>query len=144
MGNEHPANLSRQFRSLFSEGRLAELGEGQLLDRFLIHHDEVAFEELIARHGPMVLGVCRRWLDDPNDVDDAFQATFLVLLRKGRSLRDSKTLSQWLYGVSLRVARRARSQAARRPGSTRFGFARTATNPNSPGGGRKSRAAGHR
>ena len=114
MENEPSANLNRELRALFGEGRLADLGEGQLLDRFLCHHDEVAFAELIARHGPMVLGVCRRWLADPNDVDDAFQATFLILLRKGRSLRDSKTLSPWLYGVSQRVARRARSQAARR------------------------------
>ncbi len=114
MEKRPPADLNSQFRALFGEGRLADLSEGQLLDRFLTRRDEVAFEELIARHGPMVLGVCRRWLADPNDVNDAFQATFLILLRKGRSLRDRKTLSHWLYGVSQRVARRARSQAARR------------------------------
>jgi RNA polymerase sigma factor (sigma-70 family) len=107
------ANLNHQYRSLFGGGRLADLGEGQLLDRFLKERDEGAFEELVARHGPMVLGVCRRWLDDPNDVDDAFQATFLILIRKAGSLRDQKTVSRWLYGVSQRVARRARSQALR-------------------------------
>jgi RNA polymerase sigma factor (sigma-70 family) len=113
MTRMHPANLNHQYRSLFGGGRLADLGEGQLLDRFLKERDEVAFEELVARHGPMVLGVCRRWLNDPNDVDDAFQATFLILIRKAGSLRDQKTVSRWLYGVSQRVARRARSQALR-------------------------------
>ena len=104
----------RHFAVLFERGSLTGLGEGQLLDRFLGHRDEVAFAELIARHGPMVLDICRRWLDDPRDVEDAFQATFLILVRKAGSLRDRAALSSWLYGVSLRVARRARSQTMRR------------------------------
>ena len=54
--------------------------------------------------GPMVLAVCRRWLDDPHDVEDAFQATFLVLVRKAGGLRDRQSVAQWLYGVSHRVA----------------------------------------
>ena len=62
----------------------------------------------------MVLGICRRWLDDPHDVEDAFQATFLILLRKAAYLRDRDSLSNWLFGVSLRVARRARTNAVRR------------------------------
>src|SRR5262249_52031173 len=76
--------------------------------------DETAFEALVARHGPMVLGVCRQILRDPNDVDDAFQATFLVLVRKAGSLRRCELLGNWLYGVAYRVAMRARSLAARR------------------------------
>ena len=71
------------------------------------HKDEEAFEALMARHGPMVLGVCRRVLDDPCDVEDAFQATFLVLVKKAGSLRDSDLLANWLYGVAHRVAARA-------------------------------------
>ena len=73
----------------------------------------------MARHGPMVLGVCRQLLRDPNDVDDAFQATFLVLVRKAGTLRRCDLLGNWLYGVAYRVAMRARSQAARRIGSLR-------------------------
>src|SRR6476619_3590762 len=76
--------------------------------------DEAAFEALVARHGPMVLGVCRQFLRDPNDVEDAFQATFLVLVRKAPTLRQKELLGNWLYGVAFRVALRARSVALRR------------------------------
>jgi RNA polymerase sigma factor (sigma-70 family) len=101
-------------RSLFSGGTLGNLGEGDLLDRFLTDRDEVAFEELLSRHGPMVLGVCRRWLSDPDEIDDAFQATFLILVRKARSLRRRNQVGPWLHGVAYRVARRARAHSARR------------------------------
>ena len=67
-------------------GTLVGIAEGQLLQWFLSRRDEAAFEALVARHGPMVLGVCRRVLDDPHAVEDAFQATFLVLVRKAGSL----------------------------------------------------------
>jgi RNA polymerase sigma factor (sigma-70 family) len=103
-----------QLGSLLSGGTLTGLGEGQLLERFIADRDEAAFEELIARHGPMVLGICRRWLDDPHDVEDAFQATFRVLLRKAASLRDRESLSNWLFGVTLRIARRARIKVSQR------------------------------
>ncbi len=106
-------SLATQFRALFTGGTLSGLGEGELLDRFVGRRDESAFEELIARHGPMVLAVCRRWLDDPEDVEDAFQATFLVLIRKAGGLRDRQSVAQWLYGVSHRVARHARSASIR-------------------------------
>ncbi|MGP0065185.1 MAG: RNA polymerase sigma factor [Isosphaeraceae bacterium] len=108
------ADLSRDLAALFAVGTLADLGDGQLLDRFLSQRDEPAFAELIARHGPRVLAICRRSLDDPHDIEDAFQATFLVLARKARSLRDRDALSSWLHGVALRVARRARKDALRR------------------------------
>jgi len=67
----------------------------------------------VARHGPMVLGVCRRALDDPHDVDDAFQATFLVLVRKAHSIRTADSLAPWLYSVACRTAQRARANASR-------------------------------
>ena len=67
-----------------------------------------------ARHGPMVLGVCRRLLHDANDVEDAFQATFLVLVTKARTISKASAVGSWLYRVALRVALRARSLATRR------------------------------
>jgi RNA polymerase sigma factor (sigma-70 family) len=103
-----------QLERLFEQGTAVGISEGELLERFVAARDEAAFEALIARHGPMVLGVCRHLLRDPNDVDDAFQATFLVLVRKAGSLRRRDLLGNWLYGVAHRVATRSRCLAARR------------------------------
>ena len=75
---------------------------------------EAAFAALVARHGPMVLDVCRQLLGDDHHAEDAFQAVFLVLARKSRSIRDPDLLGNWLYGVALRTARKARGQLARR------------------------------
>lgn len=107
--------------SLFGQGALTGLNEAGLLDRFVAQRDERAFALLVARLGPLVLGVCRRMLTDPADVDDAFQATFLVLIRKGPSLSDPERLPAWLYGVAYRVASRARTQAWRRRRRERTG-----------------------
>ena len=104
----------RQIDRLFREGTLGGLGDGQLLERYLTRRDEAAFETLVDLHGPMVLGLCRRMLRDPRDIEDAFQATFLVLVRKAPAIRDRDLLSSWLYGVAYRVARRARNQTIRR------------------------------
>ncbi len=106
----------RQIDRLFREGTLAGLGDGQLLERYQTRRDEDAFEALVDLHGPMVLGLCRRMLRDPRDIEDAFQATFLVLVRKAPAIRDGNLLSNWLYGVAYRVARRARTQTLRRRG----------------------------
>ena len=75
---------------------------------------EAAFAALVARHGPMVLGVCRQLLGDVQHAEDTFQAVFVVLARKARSIRDPDLLGNWLYGVAIRTARCARQQIARR------------------------------
>jgi RNA polymerase sigma factor (sigma-70 family) len=90
-----------------------DLADSQLLKSFVAHRSETAFEALVRRHGPMVLGVCRRVVGDPHDADDAFQATFLVLARKAKSLRSSELLGNWLYGVAYRTALKARVTTAR-------------------------------
>ncbi len=103
----------RHVRTLLEAGTAVGLTEGQLLERFASGGDEVAFEALLTRHGPTVLGVCRRVLRDPNDVEDAFQATFLILVRKANSIRRPELLGNWLFGVAFRVSSRARAGAAR-------------------------------
>jgi RNA polymerase sigma factor (sigma-70 family) len=88
--------------------------DGELLDRFHRHADESAFAELVRRHGPSVLGTCRRVLRDAHAAEDAFQATFLVLARRSGSLSRPEALSAWLHGVACRVAMKARTVSARR------------------------------
>src|SRR6516165_8155407 len=110
----YSAALFQSLERLFDYGSAVGSTEGELLERFVARHDKSAFEALMARHGPMVLGVCRQLLHDPNDVDDAFQATFLILVRKAGTLRRHDLLGNWLYGVAHRVALRARASSARR------------------------------
>src|SRR6516225_10421299 len=86
--------------------------DGQLLARFVAERDESAFAALVRRHGPMVLGVCRRVLRDRHAAEDAFQATFLVLLRRARFLDRRGSLAGWLYTVAYHVALRARADTA--------------------------------
>ncbi len=88
--------------------------DGQLLEHFIARRDETAFEALLRRHGPMVRGVCRRILGDVHDADDAFQATFLVLVRKADSVRPREAVGNFLYGVAYRTALEARRRMARR------------------------------
>ena len=106
----------QQLDRLYRDGTLSGLGDGQLLERYLTRGDEDAFEALVNLHGPMVLGVCRRVLRDPRDIEDAFQATFLILVRKASTIRDRPHLSNWLFGVAYRVARRARTNTLHRRG----------------------------
>jgi DNA-directed RNA polymerase specialized sigma24 family protein len=94
----------RQINRLFSDGVVTGLSDGQLLDRFLAERDGAAFEMLMARHGRMVLSVCRGVLRNPADAEDAFQATFLVLVNKARTLRGRAVLGGWLHLVAYRVA----------------------------------------
>ncbi len=116
MANLDRGIVFRELDRLFSDGTLAGLGDSQLLERYLTRRDEAAFEALVNLHGPMVLGLCRRILHDPRDIEDAFQATFLVLVRKAAAIRDRGLLSNWLYGVALKVATRARAGVLRRRG----------------------------
>ena len=88
--------------------------DGELLEAFLAQRDDSAFEALLRRHGPMVLGVCRRTLRNPHDAEDAFQATFLVLVRKASTIRPSEMVGNWLYGVAFRTAMKTRAMNMRR------------------------------
>ena len=110
----------RYLAALFQAGTVAGLGDRVLLERFAERRDagdeaaEVAFAALVERHGPMVLRVCRAVLGDRHEAEDAFQATFLVLASRARSIRRGDSVGSWLHGVALRVANRARWRAARR------------------------------
>jgi RNA polymerase sigma factor (sigma-70 family) len=86
------------------------LTDRQLLERFIAERDEAAFEALVWRHGPTVLGVCRRMLRQDQDAEDAFQAAFLLLVRKARTIGNGQAVASWLYRVAYRVALRARAR----------------------------------
>jgi RNA polymerase sigma factor (sigma-70 family) len=90
-----------------------EQADAKLLARFVRQGDAAAFEVLVHRHGPMVWSVCRRLLTRTEDAEDAFQAAFVVLLRRAGSIREGSRLGNWLYGVAYRAAVRARARAAR-------------------------------
>ncbi len=120
-----PANSSwrRDLQTIFNAGTLAGLSDGQLLERIAARRGvdgegdlevESAFALLIERHGPMVLRVCRAALGDRHEAEDAFQATFLILLRQAGSIRKRESVGPWLHGVAHRVASTARSADVRR------------------------------
>jgi len=95
---------------------LEDLSDEDLLERFLEgegSESQDAFRTLVGRHGPMVMGVCRQVLHDETDAEDAFQATFLVLARKGASIRNRRFLPSWLHEVAHRIARKARVNKVR-------------------------------
>jgi RNA polymerase sigma factor (sigma-70 family) len=85
-------------------------GDAELLARFLDHQDQAAFEALLVRHTPAVRAACWGWLRSTADVDDAAQATFLVLVQRAGSIREQSALGRWLYRVAINVARRLRRQ----------------------------------
>ncbi len=88
--------------------------DAALIARFAVDRDEDAFALLLRRHGPTVYGVCKRVLGNSHDADDAFQAVFVILARRAHGLRDPRSVGNWLYGVAVRVATKARIQAAKR------------------------------
>src|SRR5437868_5812225 len=116
MAGASTGSLHRSLETLWNDGTVAGLTDAQLLERFAARRDsaaEVAFQALVTRHGPLVWKVCRQFLRAPHDVEDAFQATFLILIRKAGSIRVGDSLGPWLYAVAYRVAVRSRLSSSR-------------------------------
>jgi len=105
--------LRRLTRGMAAE-TLRDQSDRQLVERLLAGQDEAVFEAIVRRHGPMVYRVCRRVLQQEQDTEDAFQATFLILAQQLRSVRRHASLASWLHGVAHRVALKAGAQAATR------------------------------
>ncbi len=117
MSRESAGQALREIRALHALGTVGGLTDPQLVERYLGSQGtdrEDAFAALVQRHGPMVLSVCRRMLGGSADVEDVFQAVFLVLARKAGAVRRLEGLKSWIYGVAVRTAREARRQSARR------------------------------
>ena len=114
MSRPDTGRLRREVLSLIGEADGDALPDGQLLSRFVDERDEIAFERLVRRYARLVFAVCRRVLLDPSSAEDAFQATFLVLVHKARSLDRRRPVGDWLYTVAFRLACRARANEARR------------------------------
>jgi polysaccharide biosynthesis/export protein len=120
--------VHQQGHRLFNLGAVGTMSDSQLLDRFVSGRDEAAeaaFEELVIRHGPMVLRVCRAVLDDAHDVEDAVQAVFVFLANRAGSVRRRASIASWLFGVARRVANRGKRIAARRQALIRLNAQRT-------------------
>jgi RNA polymerase sigma factor (sigma-70 family) len=133
MASQALADFLKRLRGGCAARGLGERTDEQLLERFVVCQDESAFEAVVQRHGPMVLGVCRHLLADAHDVEDAFQATFLVLVSKAPSIRTRTLLANWLYRVAYRVALRARVNAARRRVRHTQGVEMSAAEPDAEG-----------
>src|SRR5437016_3489287 len=114
MAAGHLDAVLRHIRKLVRAPERESVTDRQLLERFVCGREESAFAAVVERHGPMVMGVCRRVLRHAQDAEDAFQATFLVLTRKAGALRWRESVGGWLYEVACRVARKARTDNARR------------------------------
>jgi RNA polymerase sigma factor (sigma-70 family) len=114
MANERWAAVTRNLRRLAVAAGDVPHSDAQLLEAFLAGRDDIAFKVLVDRYGPMVLGVCRRVLRHMQDSEDAFQATFMVLVRRAGSLKKRESVGNWLYGVAYRTALQARNKKLRR------------------------------
>src|SRR5216117_3938612 len=108
MATGHISVVLRHLCSAVLSRQEPELSDGQLLECYLSHRDESAFAGLLRRHGPMVWGVCRRILGNDHDAEDAFQAAFLVLVRKAASVVPREMIANWLHGVAYQTAVKAR------------------------------------
>ena len=110
MDNRRAEFASHDISVLFLVGAVGGMSDEQLLEKFAAESEadrQIAFEAIVRRHGPMVLGVCRRILRHEQDAEDAFQATFMVLALRAGMVRKRKSLGPWLHGVAARIARRA-------------------------------------
>jgi RNA polymerase sigma factor (sigma-70 family) len=114
MASGPAGKVLRQLRAAALVPAASGPGDGPLLQQFVARRDEAAFAALLRRHGPMVLGVCRRLLRHEQDAEDAFQATFLVLARRAAAVAPPELVGNWLYGVAYQTARKARATRARR------------------------------
>src|SRR5687767_8695871 len=101
-------------RQIVAKEKAEGKSDAELLDSFVSEHEEASFAAILRRHGPMVLAVCRRLLSNTHDAEDAFQATFLVLVRKAGSSGRPKLLANWLHGVAYNTALKARSRRVSR------------------------------
>src|SRR5262245_4945493 len=111
--SDGPLSLILRYLRRRASATAGAASDGQLLARFASRHEEAAFAALMGRHGPMVLSVCRRVLPHAADVEDAFQATFLTLVRKAGSIRKQSSVAGWLYRVAYHAAIRTRARTAR-------------------------------
>jgi RNA polymerase sigma factor (sigma-70 family) len=114
MTTEPLTRLVRNLRRTLDATDVASLPDADLLARFRESRDPTTFETIVLRHGPRVLSACRQVLDNEADVEDAFQATFVVLMRHAKAVRSGRSLPHWLFGVAHRVALQARATRKRR------------------------------
>src|SRR6266545_2936373 len=114
MASAHLGKVIRHLRQSLERGDSGGLSDAELLERVVTQRDQAAFEVLVWRHGGMVLGLCQRLLRHEQDAEDAFQAAFLILLRKAASIGKRQSLASWLYKVAFRVALRLRTQQRQR------------------------------
>src|SRR5258707_14926097 len=115
MANASLDIVIRHLRQSLAPEDAGGLSDAELLERVVSRRDPAAFEVLVWRHGALVLGPCRRLLRHEQDAEDAFQATFLVLLRKAPSIGKRQALARWLYKGAFRVALRVRGRQRSRP-----------------------------
>ena len=130
MAKKIPGGLLEHIRRLAD----SEAGDAELLRRFTSRRDQAAFALLVRRHGAMVLGVCRRILGNVHDADDAYQAAFLILVRKATTLNSRGAVGNWLYSVAYRVALRARANSARRCRQEKLAMCSPRTSTDDDGG----------